>query len=104
MHRCLQLYGQSSDKTGKYRAVYPNVGDYTISDFALNMPEGYIAYYENTGDKNKVKIEIATDQVTWAEGTFPHPKGMVWVKLHIENGKKVIDEAKGPEGVDIEIQ
>ena len=51
MRRCMELFGQSPDETGKFRAVYPNTGDYTIADFALNMLEGYLNYYENTGDK-----------------------------------------------------
>ncbi|MFD1678097.1 alpha-L-rhamnosidase N-terminal domain-containing protein [Alicyclobacillus fodiniaquatilis] len=51
MRRCLELFGQSPDDTGKFRACYPNTGDYTISDFALNMLEGYRIYYEMTGDK-----------------------------------------------------
>ena len=51
MRRCLELYGQSPDATGKFRAVYPNSGDYTISDFSLNMLEGFKAYYDQTGDK-----------------------------------------------------
>jgi hypothetical protein len=54
MGRCMELYGQSPDAAGKFRAVYPNSGDYTISDFALNMNEGYLAYYENSGDKKRI--------------------------------------------------
>ncbi|WP_308636367.1 alpha-L-rhamnosidase-related protein [Paenibacillus silvisoli] len=50
MRRSLQLMGQSPDATGKFRAVYPNTGDYTISDFALNALEGFWAYYAQTGD------------------------------------------------------
>jgi hypothetical protein len=50
MRRCFELYGQSPDDSGKFRAVYPNVGSYTIADFALNALEGYRAYYEHTGD------------------------------------------------------
>ena len=55
MRRCMELFGQSPDTTGKFRAVYPNTGDYTISDFALNMLEGYLNYYENTGDAELIK-------------------------------------------------
>lgn len=55
MSRCMELFGQSPDDTGKFRAVYPNTGDYTISDFALNMLEGYLAYYEQTGDKELIE-------------------------------------------------
>lgn len=54
MQRCMELYGQSTDSTGKFRAVYPNSGDYTIADFALNMLEGYLIYYKNTGDKERI--------------------------------------------------
>jgi len=50
MKRCLELYGQSPDATGKFRAVYPNTGDYTIADFSLNGLEGFLAYFQNTGD------------------------------------------------------
>jgi hypothetical protein len=57
--RCMQLYGQSPDSTGKFRAVYPNTGDYTISDFALNGLEGYLAYYENTGDTERIRTDWA---------------------------------------------
>lgn len=53
-NRCLQLYGQSPDATGKLRAVFPNTGDYTISDFSLNLVEGYRAYYEHSGDKQRI--------------------------------------------------
>lgn len=50
MRRCLELIAQSPDETGKFRAVYPNTGDYTIADFALNALEGFWVYYEQTGD------------------------------------------------------
>ena len=35
---------------GARRIVYPNSGQYTYNDFALNVVEGYRSYYENTGD------------------------------------------------------
>jgi hypothetical protein len=57
MARCMQLYGQSPDATGKFRAVYPNSGDYTIADFALNGLEGYRAYYEHTGDAERIRAD-----------------------------------------------
>lgn len=55
MHRCMQLYGQSPDSSGKYRAVYPNSGTYTISDFCLNAIEGYHAQYKFSGDTSAIK-------------------------------------------------
>lgn len=56
-HRCIQLYGQSPDITGKFRAVYPNDGTYTISDFALDMLEFYDVYYQNSGDLERVRAD-----------------------------------------------
>ncbi|MFD0672404.1 alpha-L-rhamnosidase N-terminal domain-containing protein [Cohnella sp. GCM10027633] len=54
MRRSLELIGQSPDETGKFRAVYPNEGDYTIADFALNALEGFETYYAHTGDKELI--------------------------------------------------
>ncbi|WP_181357652.1 trehalase family glycosidase [Stenomitos frigidus] len=50
--RCMELYGQSLDASGRFRAVYPNSGTYVIADFALNAVEGFWAQYENTGDQS----------------------------------------------------
>ena len=55
MRRCLELFGQSADATGKFRAVYPNTGDYTIADFSLNLLEGYDDYYAQTGDQATIQ-------------------------------------------------
>lgn len=55
MSRCLELFGQSPAADGKFRAVYPNAGNYTIADFALNMVEGYWNYFENSGDMGLIK-------------------------------------------------
>ncbi|MGB7760675.1 MAG: hypothetical protein WBL61_12655 [Bryobacteraceae bacterium] len=53
--RCLQLFGQSPDTTGRFRIIYPNTGQYTYNDFALNVVEGYRSYYENTGDTRRIR-------------------------------------------------
>lgn len=55
MRRCLELFGQSPAPDGKFRAVYPNTGNYTIADFALNMVEGYWNYFENSGDIETIR-------------------------------------------------
>ena len=55
MRRCFELYGQSPDETGKFRAVYPNTGDYTIADFALDMVDGYWNYYQHSGDASLLR-------------------------------------------------
>ncbi|MFC4779361.1 hypothetical protein ACFO9Q_21410 [Paenibacillus sp. GCM10023252] len=67
MRRCLELVGQSPDTTGKFRAVYPNTGDYTISDFALNALEGFGVYYEQTGDRELIEQywEAITRNLSW---------------------------------------
>ena len=67
MQRCMELYGQSADATGKFRAVYPNSGDYTISDFALNLLEGYVIYYKNTGDIDRISKDwdAMMDNLNW---------------------------------------
>ena len=67
MKRCIQLYGQSPDATGKYRAVYPNTGTYTIADFCLNMIEGYHIYYLETGDIESVRRDwnAMKDNMKW---------------------------------------
>ncbi len=57
MGRCLQLFGQSLDTTGRFRIVYPNTGSYTHNDFALNMVEGYRSYYDNTGDAARIRAD-----------------------------------------------
>ena len=67
MKRCMELYGQSPEITGKFRAVFPNTGTYSISDFALNMAEGYLAYYEKTGDKTRLEKdwEAIMKNIAW---------------------------------------
>ncbi len=62
MGRCMQLYGQSSEGTQKFRAVYPNTGTYTIADFALDLVDGYKRYYDCSGDKQR--IEDDWDKIT----------------------------------------
>jgi alpha-L-rhamnosidase len=53
--RSLELFGQSPVSGGMFRAVYPNTGDYTITDFALNLVEGYRVYFEQTGDLERIR-------------------------------------------------
>jgi len=55
--RNLQLFGQSPDRSGRFRIVYPNAGEYTSSDFALNILEGYRSYYEHSGDTRRIRAD-----------------------------------------------
>lgn len=70
MHRCLQLYGQSPDSSGKFRSVFPNSGTYTTVDYALNMMGNYRSYYENTGDKNRIEEDWPSimKNMAWFQG------------------------------------
>lgn len=79
MQRCMELYGQSPDATGKFRAVYPNTGDYTISDFALNMLEGYLAYYEFSGDVSRIRGDWAAmrNNLAWFHNLADDRKDML---------------------------
>lgn len=51
MRRCLEMIGQSADETGRFRCVYPNRGDYTITDYAIEAVDGFWQYYRYSGDK-----------------------------------------------------
>ncbi len=55
MRRCLKLYGNSNAPDGKFRACFPLGEDYTISDFSLNMVEGFWNYVQQTGDLSVVR-------------------------------------------------
>lgn len=55
MGRCMELFGQSPDASGKFRCVYPNKGSYTIADFAIEAIDGYWRYYLNTGDRERLQ-------------------------------------------------
>jgi hypothetical protein len=66
MRHCLNLYALSPAPDGLFRAVYPNSGDYTISDFALNAFEGYAAYYQHTGDRDVIRHAWPAMQQTLA--------------------------------------
>ncbi|MEI6133165.1 MAG: alpha-L-rhamnosidase C-terminal domain-containing protein [Bacillota bacterium] len=57
MNRSMELFGQSTLPNGHFRAVYPNTGNYFISDFSLDLIEAYKAYYDHTGDKDRIKTD-----------------------------------------------
>jgi len=57
MGRCLELYGQSPGADGKFKAVFPTTDDYTLPDFSLTLMEGYLDYYENTGDTARIETD-----------------------------------------------
>jgi len=53
-------------------------------------------------DSDDVEICVQTS-LDWAEGVYPHPKGPIHIKWHLENGKRVFDRVEAPEGVSITI-
>jgi len=46
-----------------------------------------------------VEIRVQSGSLDWAEGTYPHPKGPIYVKWHMENGLRVFDRINVPDGV-----
>ncbi|MFB6319710.1 alpha-L-rhamnosidase C-terminal domain-containing protein [Saccharicrinis sp. FJH54] len=49
----------------------------------------------------KIKVEPHLGDLQWAEGTFPTPKGVVYVKHTKKKNGKIVSEIKAPEGVEI---
>jgi hypothetical protein len=87
MRRCMELYLQSPDSTGKFRAVYPNSGTYTISDFCLNGLEGLKIYYQNTGDKELIKkywTSIVNNLKWFDDLSDERPDGLLDSEWHIK--------------------
>jgi len=55
-------------------------------------------------DPNSDDVEIRVQTaLEWAEGTYPHPKGAICVKWHMENGARIFDRVEAPEGVNVTI-
>jgi len=52
---------------------------------------------------NEIEIRIKADGIDYAEGSFPHPKGIVEMKWHMENDKRIFDFIRAPEGVNVKI-
>ncbi len=55
MKRCLELYAQGITPDGIFKCVYPIEKNYFITDFALNMMDGFCNYYEFSGDIELIK-------------------------------------------------
>lgn len=49
-----------------------------------------------------VEIDVCTESVTWAKGTFPHPKGLIKVEWKLVNGI-VKYNVEAPDGVDVRV-
>jgi hypothetical protein len=93
MNRCFELYGQSNDTDGKFKAVYPNSGHYTIADFCLNAVEGYHAYYYNTGDLNRIATDwdaIKTNIAWFDKLSDEHADGLLDSEWHIHRNIKAM--------------
>ncbi|MCL2772847.1 MAG: hypothetical protein FWD71_05815 [Oscillospiraceae bacterium] len=55
---------------------------------------------------NCVIIDVKTDSIKWAKGTFPHPSGDIEISWHKDGGtgKIIYDKISAPDGVDVEIR
>jgi len=49
-------------------------------------------------DDIKIRVQSSLEN---AEGTYPHPKGPVHIKWHMENGERIFDRIEVPDGVNI---
>lgn len=54
-------------------------------------------------DRNQVEIRVKAGSLQWAQGTWPHEKGPIQVKWHMEDGRRVFDQLEAPEGVTLTI-
>jgi hypothetical protein len=60
-------------------------------------------HFPEAPDLDVVEIRVQTRDVQWAEGAFPHPRGAVEVKWHMEGRRRVFDHVRAPEGVRVHI-
>jgi hypothetical protein len=51
-----------------------------------------------------VTVDVKPGTLTWARGSFPHPKGLIEIAWHKENKNVIIDRMTAPEGVNIKIK
>jgi hypothetical protein len=70
---------------------------YYLSKYILGV------HFPKAPELDIVEIRVQTQSITQAEGAFPHPKGLIEVKWHTENGKRIFDKVKAPEGVEIRL-
>ncbi len=87
MHRCVELFGQSPEESGKFRVIHPNTGDYSIADFSLNMVEGYWNYYEYSGDIKRIRADwdaIVHNMKWFVELSAEHADGLLNGEWHLK--------------------
>jgi hypothetical protein len=60
--------------------------------------------YPEAPDFTRIVIDIRTSGVTWAEGTFPHPHGVVKIKWHLDGNNRIFDRIEVPEGCIVEVR
>ncbi len=59
-------------------------------------------HFPKAPDLSVVSIDIRTDTVTSASGAYPHPHGgVIEISWHLENGKRVFDLVRAPNGVEV---
>ena len=59
--------------------------------------------YNIAADPDTVEIDVQAPGIDWAEGAYPHPKGVVKVKWHMEGEKRIFDDIEAPEGIGVKI-
>jgi hypothetical protein len=66
---------------------------YYLSKHALGIE------FPEAPDLDTVRIHVQASGITDAEGAWPHPRGLVEVKWHTEDGHRVFDFVRAPAGV-----
>lgn len=70
---------------------------YYLSRYVLGV------HYTAAANPDEVEIDVQAPGIDWAEGTYPHPKGGIRVKWHMEGAKRIFDSVEAPEGVGVKI-
>jgi len=66
---------------------------YYLSKHALGV------HLSENPQSDDVEIRVQSGSLDWAEGTYPHPKGPIHIKWHMEDGKRIFDRIDVPPNV-----
>ena len=97
MRRCMELYAQSADPSGRLRAIYPSDKPYTLFTFSLDLVEAYWVYYQHTGDAGLLEAcwpAILKNLQWYHELSDKRPDGL------LETDRSPADEREAPPGLE----
>ena len=79
---CMEYYCRMNDSHCHAWSASPG---YYLSKYVLGIN------FPNAPDLSLVEIIVSSSSVTWAEGTWPHPAGLIHVKWKTDNGRRIFD-------------